>query len=175
MIFLKKSYELLLKSLKFITAVYEKIESAVIEFYKKYCAALIERLADKVDGFQVKYLKKGQLKNYLLIRYLVKELLLYFTIAFLFFFMIFFVNQILLLAEDILKKRVPVADVVRLIVYSLPAIIAQSAPFATLVGFLMCLGRNSRADTGIRNFSNIFFCKRLPFAGQHDKLQQIIP
>lgn len=141
MIFLKKSYELLLKSLKFITAVYEKIESAVIEFYKKYCAALIERLADKVNGFQVKYLKKGQLKNYLLIRYLVKELLLYFTIAFLFFFMIFFVNQILLLAEDILKKRVPVADVVRLIVYSLPAIIAQSAPFATLVGFLMCLGR----------------------------------
>ena len=78
MIFLKKSYELLLKSLKFITAVYEKIESAVIKFYKKYCAALIERLADKVDGFQVKYLKKGQLKNYLLIRYLVKELLLYF-------------------------------------------------------------------------------------------------
>ncbi|MBR5580782.1 MAG: LptF/LptG family permease [Treponema sp.] len=77
----------------------------------------------------------------ILIIYLVKELLLYFLIAFLFFFMVFFVNQILLMAEDILKKRVPIIDVVRLMSYSLPFIIAQSAPFATLVGFLMCLGR----------------------------------
>ena len=76
-----------------------------------------------------------------LITYLVKELLLYFLIAFLFFFMVFFVNQILLMAEDILKKRVPIMDVARLMSYSLPFIIAQSAPFATLVGFLMCLGR----------------------------------
>lgn len=77
----------------------------------------------------------------ILIIYLVKELLLYFLIAFLFFFMVFFVNQILLMAEDILKKRVPIMDVARLMSYSLPFIIAQSAPFATLVGFLMCLGR----------------------------------
>ena len=77
----------------------------------------------------------------ILIIYLVKELLLYFLIAFLFFFMVFFVNQILLMAEDILKKRVPIIDVARLMSYSLPFIIAQSAPFATLVGFLMCLGR----------------------------------
>lgn len=79
--------------------------------------------------------------RHVLVVYLVKELLLYFLIAFLFFFMVFFVNQILLMAEDILKKRVPVLDVMRLIGYSLPFIIAQSAPFATLVGFLMCLGR----------------------------------
>lgn len=79
--------------------------------------------------------------RHVLIIYLVKELLLYFTIAFLFFFMVFFVNQILLMAEDILKKRVPVMVVMRLMGYSLPFIIAQSAPFATLVGFLMCLGR----------------------------------
>ena len=55
--------------------------------------------------------------------------------------MVFFVNQILLMAEDVLKKRVPIMDVIKLISYSLPFIIAQSAPFATLVGFLMCLGR----------------------------------
>ena len=61
--------------------------------------------------------------------------------CFSFFFVIFFVNQILLLAETILKKRVPLGQVVKLISYCLPAIIAQSAPFATLVGFLMCLGR----------------------------------
>lgn len=82
-----------------------------------------------------------EVKDHVLTKYIMKELFLYFIVSFLFFFMIFFVNQILLLAETILKKRVPVFSVVRLIWYSLPAIIAQSAPFATLVGFLMCLGR----------------------------------
>ena len=53
----------------------------------------------------------------------------------------FFVNQILLLAETILKKRVPINSVLKLILYCLPNVISQSAPFATLVGFLMCLGR----------------------------------
>mgnify|MGYP002868292379 CR=1 FL=1 len=85
--------------------------------------------------------EKNGVNRFVLVRYLSKELFLYFFIAFLFFFMVFFVNQILLLAENILKKRVPIMDVLRLITYSLPFIIAQSAPFATLVGFLMCLGR----------------------------------
>lgn len=81
------------------------------------------------------------INRHVIFRYLMKELFLYFFIAFIFFFMVFFVNQILLVAENILKKRVPVIDVMRLIAYSLPMVIAQSAPFATLVGFLMCLGR----------------------------------
>jgi lipopolysaccharide export system permease protein len=79
-------------------------------------------------------------KNVLL-KYLIAELMLYFVIAFLFFFLIFFVNQILLVAENILKMRVPFKNVALLIVYSMPFIVAQSAPFATLVGFLVCLGR----------------------------------
>ncbi|MBR1721239.1 MAG: LptF/LptG family permease, partial [Treponema sp.] len=79
------------------------------------------------------------INRHVLFRYLMKELFLYFFIAFIFFFMVFFVNQILLVAENILKKHVPVMDVMRLITYSLPMVIAQSAPFATLVGFLMCL------------------------------------
>jgi lipopolysaccharide export system permease protein len=66
---------------------------------------------------------------------------MYFIVAFFFFFLIFFVNQILLMAERVLQKKVPVLDVVRLIAYSLPMSVAQSAPFATIVGFLMCLGR----------------------------------
>lgn len=45
------------------------------------------------------------------------------------------------MAEEILKKRVPIFQVIKLITYSLPFVIAQSAPFATLVGFLMCIGR----------------------------------
>lgn len=84
------------------------------------------------------------LKNvgkHILIKYFVKELFLYFLVCFAFFFVVFFVNQILLLAETVLKKKVPVGNVILLIWYSLPAVIAQSAPFATLVGFLMCLGR----------------------------------
>ncbi|GMO60004.1 MAG: LptF/LptG family permease [Treponemataceae bacterium] len=79
--------------------------------------------------------------SHILVKYLIKELSLYFIVAFLFFFMLFFVNQILLTAEEILKKQVPIPDVVMLITYSLPFLIAQSAPFATFVGFLMCIGR----------------------------------
>lgn len=89
-------------------------------------------------------LKKAQsnksLKNHILIRYLFKDLFLYFLVSFLFFFMIFFVNQILLTVEDLLAKSAPFSDVMRIMFYSLPFIIAQSAPFATLVGFLMSLG-----------------------------------
>ncbi|HKL84729.1 MAG TPA: LptF/LptG family permease [Treponemataceae bacterium] len=73
--------------------------------------------------------------------YIAKELILYFVVSFLFFFLIFFVNQILLMAEDILSKKAPIQDVLLLIIFSLPAIIATSAPFAALVGTLMGLGR----------------------------------
>ena len=86
-------------------------------------------------------IRRKRLGNQVLTRYLLNELFLYFFVSFLFFFMIFFCNQILLMAETILKKRVPLDSVLKLMLYSLPAIIAQSAPFATLVGFLMCLGR----------------------------------
>jgi len=85
--------------------------------------------------------RSERLPSNVLIKYITKELALYFLVAFLFFFMIFFVNQILLIAEDLLSKRAPFVDVCKIMIYSLPFIIAQSAPFATLVGFLMCLGR----------------------------------
>ncbi|MCR5062338.1 MAG: LptF/LptG family permease [Treponema sp.] len=90
--------------------------------------------------FYARITHKGELKNHILIRYLLRDLFLYFFVSFLFFFMIFFVNQILLTAEKLLSKSAPFADVVRIMFYSLPFIIAQSAPFATLVGFLMSLG-----------------------------------
>ena len=104
-----------------------------------------KKLSEKTKFFmQEKDERNGGIpgvNRHVIVRYLFKELFLYFFIAFLFFFMIFFVNQILLVAENILKKHVPIMDVMRLITYSLPMVIAQSAPFATLVGFLMCLGR----------------------------------
>ncbi|MDR3312822.1 MAG: LptF/LptG family permease [Spirochaetaceae bacterium] len=83
----------------------------------------------------------NRLPRNVLVNYLVRELMLYFLMAVLFFFLVFFVNQILLMAQDILKYHVPLSDVARLILYSLPFSIAQAAPFATIVGFLMCLGR----------------------------------
>lgn len=89
------------------------------------------------------FIKEKVLKtnSHVMMRYLVRELLLYFLIAFLFFFLVFFCNQILLLVQDILRKQVPIIEVMKLMSYSLPFIIAQSAPFGTLVGFLMCMGR----------------------------------
>ncbi len=73
--------------------------------------------------------------------YIIKEMFLYFFVCFLFFFLIFFVNQILLMAEDILSKKAPFTQVALLIIYAQPMIIATAAPFASLVGTLMALGR----------------------------------
>lgn len=73
--------------------------------------------------------------------YIAKEFLLSFIVSFLFFFIIFFINQLLLMAEDILAKKAPVADVARLVLYATPAIIAMSFPFGSLVGALMATGR----------------------------------
>ena len=144
----KKIIPLVEKGISFFRAVMVRVAGLFSPFvrlvrklYFRFLKDKVSRVLEFIDRIQTKYLKKGQLKNYVLVRYIVKELLLYFVVAFLFFFMIFFCNQILLLAEQILKKRVPFADVCRLIAYTLPSVIAQSAPFATLVGFLMCLGR----------------------------------
>jgi lipopolysaccharide export system permease protein len=75
--------------------------------------------------------------------YIAKEYLFSFFVAFLFFFTVFFVNQLLLLAEEILSKHVAPGDVALLIFYSLPAIIMFTFPFSSLVGGLMAMGRLS--------------------------------
>jgi lipopolysaccharide export system permease protein len=76
-------------------------------------------------------------------RYVLSETFFSFLISFLFFFFIFFVNQLLLLAQEILTKHVPFTQVVLLVLFSLPSVIAMSAPFASLVGTLMTAGRLS--------------------------------
>ncbi|AEJ19506.1 LptF/LptG family permease [Gracilinema caldarium] len=78
-----------------------------------------------------------------LFRYIFTEAAFSFLVAFLFFFFIFFINQLLLMAEEILSKRVPFNQVMLLLLYSLPAIVAMAAPFAALVGILMAIGRLS--------------------------------
>ncbi|MCL2180332.1 MAG: LptF/LptG family permease [Treponema sp.] len=74
-------------------------------------------------------------------RYIFSEMLFCFFICFCFFFLVFFVNQILLMAKEVLTKRVPFEQVALLILFSLPTVIAMSAPFACLVGTLMTVGR----------------------------------
>ena len=76
-------------------------------------------------------------------RYIVVEAFFAFFISFLFFFFIFFVNQLLLMAQEILAKQVPFTNVALLVLFSLPSVIAMSAPFASLVGTLMTVGRLS--------------------------------
>lgn len=75
--------------------------------------------------------------------YISKEFFISFLVSFSFFFFIFFVNQLLLMAGEILEKSVSFIVVVKLIIFSLPAIIAIAFPFATLVGALMAVGKLS--------------------------------
>ncbi|HTP59281.1 MAG TPA: LptF/LptG family permease, partial [Spirochaetia bacterium] len=75
--------------------------------------------------------------------YVSREYLFSFAVAFLFFFFIFFLNQILVMAEEIFSKKVPFWDVLLLVIYSLPIVIAFSFPFGSLVGALMAVGRMS--------------------------------
>lgn len=95
----------------------------------------------KAELFTEKLKALDEPKKNVLVKYICRELFLYFMVCFLFFFVIFFVNQILVIAERILKQRVPLKIVLKILFYYLPNVVAQAAPFATLVGFLMCLGR----------------------------------
>jgi lipopolysaccharide export system permease protein len=83
----------------------------------------------------------GRSLSITLFRYILSESFFSFFIAFLFFFFIFFVNQLLLMAQEILSKHVPFNQVALLVLFSLPSVIAMSAPFASLVGTLMTIGR----------------------------------
>lgn len=84
--------------------------------------------------------------------YIAREFLFSFAIAFLFFFVVFFINQILLLAEDILAKSAPLAQTGLLLLYSLPSVVAIASPFAALAGALMTSARLN-SDNEIMAFS----------------------
>ena len=88
---------------------------------------------------------------YIACGYVARETLAAIGIAFAFFFGLFFVNQLLLMADDILRRGIDLWSVARLVWYSLPAIVALAVPFATLVGTLMAVGRLS-SDSEITAF-----------------------
>ena len=85
-----------------------------------------------------------EIKRYIsptIFNYILKEMFFTFFICFGFFFFVFFVNQILLMAREVLEKHVPVNEVALLILFSLPTVISMSAPFGCLVATLMTVGR----------------------------------
>ena len=84
--------------------------------------------------------------------YIGRSYLSSFALSFLFFFVVFFVNQILLLAEDILSKNAPLGQTLLLLVYSLPSIVAIAFPFSALSGALMT-SAGMNADREILAFS----------------------
>jgi lipopolysaccharide export system permease protein len=94
--------------------------------------------------------------------YVFSEMLFAFFVSFLFFFFVFFVNQFLLLARQILEKKVPLQQVIFLLVYSFPSIIAMSMPFAALLGTLITIGRMASENevlvmlTSGMSYKNIF-------------------
>lgn len=85
--------------------------------------------------------------------YIAREFLLSFAIAFCFFFVIFLINQILLVAEDILSKNAPLDRTLLLLAYSLPSVVAIAFPFSALAGALMASARLN-SDNEILAFSS---------------------
>jgi lipopolysaccharide export system permease protein len=73
--------------------------------------------------------------------YFCKDFLVYFGVCFLFFFIMFFINQILYMAEQILSKHAPILEVAKLLLFAMPSFVSLSFPFATLLATLMSLGQ----------------------------------
>ena len=74
---------------KILKAKFYSLVDFLFSLYEKYLSEKVNLVLKKLEWFQVRYLGKGQLGDYVLIRYLCKELMLYFGVSFLFFFMIF--------------------------------------------------------------------------------------
>ena len=76
----------------------------------------------------------------LLFRYISREFLISFSVAFVFFFLIFFVNSILLLVQRILLKNITFLTMLEMVALSMPQFLIYTIPFATLSGASMVLG-----------------------------------
>lgn len=85
-------------------------------------------------------MKKGRRSFSLLYAYVAREYILAFLVSFLFFFFIFFVNQILVLAQEILLKNVSIKMVLYLVVLSIPQFLLYTFPFSSLTGASIVIG-----------------------------------
>ena len=83
---------------------------------------------------------KKRSSSYLLYGYISREFLSNFLVAFIFFFMIFFVNSILLLVQRILLRNIDFSTMLEMVMLSMPQFLIYTFPFATLSGAAMVLG-----------------------------------
>lgn len=72
--------------------------------------------------------------------YVGREYLFSFLIAFVFFFFIFFVNQILVIAQKIVIKNVEFSKVLSLVILSIPQFLLYTMPFSSLASASMVIG-----------------------------------
>ncbi|MCR5732616.1 MAG: LptF/LptG family permease [Sphaerochaetaceae bacterium] len=72
--------------------------------------------------------------------YIAKEFITSFAVSFLFYFFIFFVNQILVLVRKVMLKNVDTTTMLILVISSIPQFLQYVIPFATLTASAMILG-----------------------------------
>lgn len=72
-------------------------------------------------------------------KYILGEFLKWFALSLAFFLAAFFVNNILLLAKDILSTRVPLRKVLSLLLYTFPVIFSYSLPFSILLATIVSM------------------------------------
>jgi len=76
-------------------------------------------------------------------RYVGREYLSSLLVAFAFFFFIFFINQILLIAQKVLVKNVSLGNVFHLVVLAIPQFLLYTFPFSSLTASAMVIGEFS--------------------------------
>ena len=76
---------------------------------------------------------------FILYRYVTIEFLKWFGLSCSFFFAAFFVNNILLLAKDILSKQVPIIKMMQLLFYTFPTILSYSFPLSVLLATIVVM------------------------------------
>ncbi len=79
-------------------------------------------------------------------KYIFREFSLSLLVAFLFFFFIFAVNQLLLFAQKIILKNVEILSVVKLVALAIPQILLYTLPFSTLSAASMVIGDKSAGN-----------------------------
>ncbi len=84
--------------------------------------------------------------SFLLSRYVTKEFLKNFAVSFLFFFVVFFVNSVLLLVQKILLKNISLGTMVEMVLLYMPQFLVYTFPFATLTASSMVLGDMSSTN-----------------------------
>lgn len=91
-------------------------------------------------------MKRKKEYHWLITCYISREFLFSFLVAFVFFFMIFFVNSVLLLVQKIALKNINLSTLLSMVILSMPQFLIYTFPFATLSGASMVLGDMSSSN-----------------------------